>query len=83
MEEVAGLRRAQHRRRWARAPLAWKARSLKKTGLEDFFADVEQYYLQTLYQLSDKKVCKEYLEEAGSWRTATRPIPKNVSDTRH
>ena len=31
-----------------------EARAVKKTGLEDFFADVEQYYLQTLYQLSDK-----------------------------
>ena len=31
----------------------------EETGLEGFFADVEQYYLQTLYQLNKK----DYLEE--------------------
>ncbi len=50
--------------------VAAQKKALKKTGLEEFFADVEQYYLQTLYQLSDKKDYKDYLEEAGSWRTA-------------
>lgn len=50
--------------------LASRTKALKKTGLEDFFADVEQYYLQTLYQLSDKKVCKDYFDEASTWRAA-------------
>ena len=53
-----------------RDALAIRRKAVKKTGLEDFFAEVEQYYLQTLYRLSDKKVCKEYIEEAASWRTA-------------
>ena len=34
--------------------------------MEDFFANVEQYYLQTLYQLSKR----DYLEEVKSWRAA-------------
>jgi hypothetical protein len=38
--------------------------AVKKTGLEDFFADVEQYYLKTLYQVSQK----DYLEEVKTWR---------------
>ena len=50
--------------------LATQAKERKATGFEDFFADVEQYYLQALWLLSDKKVCKEYLDEAGSWRKA-------------
>jgi tetratricopeptide (TPR) repeat protein len=34
------------------------------TGFEDFFAEVEQYYLQTLYRINKK----DYLEEVESWR---------------
>ena len=45
--------------------LATAARGRKKTGTEEFFADNEQYLLQTLFQL-DKK---DYLEEVQSWRT--------------
>ncbi|MEI8375580.1 MAG: hypothetical protein WCJ35_22390 [Planctomycetota bacterium] len=41
-----------------------KPKSLKPTGLEGFFADVEQYYLRTLHQLSEK----DYFEEAKTWR---------------
>ena len=37
----------------------------EKTGLEDFFADVEQYYFQMLYQMSKK----DYLEEIKEYRT--------------
>ena len=44
---------------------AVRTRALRKTGMEGFFADVEQYFLQTLYQL-DKK---EYLEEVERWRS--------------
>jgi hypothetical protein len=36
----------------------------KPTGLEGFFADVEQYYLQTLFKLNKK----DYMEEVQSWR---------------
>ena len=43
---------------------AGRARALRKTGMEGFFADVEQYYLQTLYQLNKK----DYLEEVETWR---------------
>ena len=43
-----------------------RLKTQRKTGLEDFFADVEHYYLQTLYQLSKK----DYLEEVQSWRLA-------------
>ena len=43
-----------------------RLKALKRTGLEDFFADVEQYYLQTLYRLSKD----DYLEEVQTWRAA-------------
>ena len=44
---------------------AVRTRALRRTGMEGFFADVEQYFLQTLCQL-DKK---EYLEEVERWRS--------------
>jgi tetratricopeptide (TPR) repeat protein len=37
-----------------------------KTGLEGFFADVEHYYLQVLYQLNKK----DYSEEVKKWRVS-------------
>jgi len=43
-----------------------RAKVPKPTGLEGFFADVEQYYLQTLFQLSKK----DYAEEVKTWRAA-------------
>ena len=51
-------------------PQAGRGRAARKTGLEDFFADVEQYYLQTLYKLSKK----EYLEEVRDWRTKHKAV---------
>ncbi|MGO9113503.1 MAG: hypothetical protein ACLP9L_30090 [Thermoguttaceae bacterium] len=47
-----------------------RLKTLKRTGLEDFFADVEQYYLQTLYQVSKK----DYLEEIRTWRAAHKAL---------
>jgi len=47
---------------------AARSRTLRKTGLEPFFSEVEQYYLQTLYRLSKK----EYLEEIETWRPLHR-----------
>ena len=51
-----------------------RTRAPRKAGsgnsfADNFFADVEQYYLQTLYLLSTKDY-KEYLEEAKTWRTS-------------
>src|SRR5208337_3779951 len=54
---------------------AARTRTLRKTGLEPFFAEVEQYYLQTLYQLSKK----EYLEEIETWRPLHRANSEKCS----
>jgi hypothetical protein len=53
--------------------VAVRARSARKTGLEDFFAEVEQYYLQTLFQLSKK----EYLDEVKAWRAVHKANSEN------
>jgi tetratricopeptide (TPR) repeat protein len=49
--------------------VAVRAKSVRRTGLEDFFAEVEQYYLQVLYQTANKDY-REYLEEVATWRNA-------------
>ena len=46
-----------------------------KTGLEGFFADVEQYYLQVLYQLNKK----DYLEEVKTWRASHKANSERCS----
>ena len=51
-----------------------RVRAPKATGLEGFFADVEQYYLQALYQLSKK----EYLEEADGWRAKHKALSEKT-----
>jgi len=48
---------------------AVRTRILRKTGLESFFAEVEQYYLQALYQISKR----DYLEEIENWRPLHKP----------
>ena len=51
-----------------------RTRVLRPTGLEGFFADVEQYFLQTLYQLSKK----DYLEEADTWRAKHKALSEKT-----
>ena len=50
-----------------------RIRDSRPTGLEGFFADVEQYFLQTLYHLSKK----DYLDEIKTWRPAHELNSKN------
>ena len=67
-EEVAACDRTQHRGAPTSKPAADEARPSEATGLEGFFANVEQYYLQTLYQLNKK----DYLEEVETWRACAQ-----------
>ena len=83
LRRSGGLRRPTTSRRWAtssRRRAQERERPLQKTGLEDFFADVEQYYLQTLYQLSQARTTWKRPRPGGP---RTRPIRKNVTVTRH
>ncbi len=59
----------------AGATVAPKAKNTKPTGLEDFFAEVEQYYLQTLYRMNKK----DYLEEVDAWRTKNKALSEKCS----
>jgi hypothetical protein len=52
-----------------------KAKAMKKTGYEGFYADIEQFYLQTLYKLNKK----DYMEEVKSWRLAHKLNSENCT----
>jgi hypothetical protein len=56
-------------------PIAARAMAKKKTGLEDFFADVQQYYLQSLFKVNKK----DYMEEVKTWRLKHKPNSENCA----